>query len=270
MLCFPNCKINIGLYITCRRADGYHNLETVFYPVGLQDVLEIVPSSHTQLHTTGNAIAGSVADNLVFKAYNILSQQYPDKVPALDIYLHKVIPTGAGLGGGSADGAFMLSLLNNYCQLDLSQPQLAQLALQLGSDCPFFIYNTPQLATGRGEVLTDIAIDLSAYSIQLILPKIHVATATAFKNIVPKPAVFNLSEITNLPIQEWRNMIGNDFEEPVFEQHPELANIKQQLYAQNAIYAAMSGSGSAIYGIFEKGKKAEIITEIPFETFYLA
>ena len=156
MLSFPNCKINLGLYVTQKRADGYHDIETVFLPVQLKDVLEIVPSTETKLVQTGLPVAGNVDDNLVWKAYKLLSAYFPTKIPTLDIYLHKVIPMGAGMGGGSADGSFMLRLLNDYCQLKLTDEQLAALALQLGSDCPFFIYNTPQFATGRGELMIPI------------------------------------------------------------------------------------------------------------------
>ena len=165
MISFPNCKINLGLYITRKREDGYHDIETVFYPLpaeasakvgGLNDVLEIVPANKTQLHMSGLPVAGDNNSNLVWKAYELLKEKYPNKINDLDIFLHKTIPMGAGLGGGSADGAFMLRLLNDYYQLGLNNAQLATYALQLGSDCPFFIYNTPQLAAGRGEKMTPI------------------------------------------------------------------------------------------------------------------
>jgi len=268
MLCFPNCKINLGLYITHKRDDGYHDIETVFYPVQLTDALEIIPAAQTTLHTSGIGIAGNTDDNLVYKAYKLLQSQFPDKVPAFDIYLLKAIPMGAGLGGGSADGAFMLRLINDHCKLGLDNNTLAGYALQLGSDCPFFIYNTPQLATGRGEQMQEVDVDLSAYSIQLIYPLVHISTAQAFRSITPTPASFDLRKLPELPLTEWKNKVSNDFEAPIFSQHPILADIKQQLYAQGAIYASMSGSGSAIYGIFEKGKKAGIVTE-NVQTFYI-
>jgi 4-diphosphocytidyl-2-C-methyl-D-erythritol kinase len=296
MLSFPNCKINIGLYVTQRREDGYHDIETVFYPLSaiatakedgsLHDVLEIVPAAETQLHFSGRQVAGNDTDNLVWKAYQLMCKKFPGKtsplppslthranakggIPALDIYLHKIIPMGAGLGGGSADGAFMLQLLNDYCRLSLSKEELISLALQLGSDCPFFIYNKPQFASGRGELMNDIAISLDGYSIQLICPNVHVPTGMAFSLIQPKPAAYNLRELHNLPIAEWKSNISNDFEQPVFQLHPALAGIKRQLYEQGAVYAAMSGSGSAIYGIFVKGGKAEIKADVGFEVFYL-
>ncbi len=269
MLCFPNCKINLGLYVTAKRSDGYHDLETVFFPLMVQDVLEVIPAAKTAMRVTGLPVAGDATDNLVWKAYTMLQQQFPAKIPQLEILLHKVIPMGAGLGGGSADGAFMLQLLNDYCTLELDKPALAAMALTLGSDCPFFVYNTPQFATGRGEKMTPVNIDLSAYSIQLICPEVHVSTRDAFSNINPRPAPFNLAGLGTLPVPEWRDSVANDFEATVFAKHPELAAIKAQLYAQGAIYAAMSGTGSAIFGIFKKGGRAVVQSDIPFREVYL-
>ncbi len=280
MLCFPNCKINLGLYVTRKRADGYHDLETVFYPVSspaatassgmvLHDVLEIVPATTSQLHMSGLPVQGSASDNLVLKAYNLLKAKFPTVIAGLDIYLHKTIPMGAGLGGGSANGAYMLLLLNDFFSLGLSKPDLAGLALQLGSDCPFFIYNTPQFATGRGEKTTGLTLDLSDYSIQVICPQVHVSTAGAFAMITPAPAPFNLMQLPLLPIDQWKDKITNDFEQPVFQQHPALSDIKQQLYLSGAIYASMSGSGSSIYAIFEKGHKAAINTTVGFTSYYI-
>jgi 4-diphosphocytidyl-2-C-methyl-D-erythritol kinase len=281
MLCFPNCKINLGLYITGGRDDGYHNLETLFYPVVpvgkvneapfmLRDVLEIVPAADTRLHMSGLPVAGNETNNLVLKAYQLLQQRYAEAVSPLDIYLHKVIPMGAGLGGGSADGAFMLRLMNDYFRLGLNDATLAALALQLGSDCPFFIYNTPQYATGRGEIFTPATVDLTGYSIQVVCPEVHVSTAAAFAMIRPRPAGFDLSKLGQLPISDWKDCITNDFEEPVFAQHGELAGIKEQLYEQGAVYASMSGSGSAIYGIFPQGTSAVITSTVTFSSFYMA
>ena len=269
MLCFPNCKINLGLYVTHRRDDGYHDIETVFYPLKLNDVLEIIPARETQLHTSGLAIAGNTSENLVWKAWELLQDRFPGKAKPVDIYLHKTIPMGAGLGGGSANGAYMLRMLNDYWDLKQNDLQLAASALKLGSDCPFFIRNTPQFATGRGEVMNNIAVDLSAYSIQLICPQVHVSTAKAFGMITPRPAPFDLRSINTLPIEQWKDHISNDFETPVFAQHPTLAEIKQQLYDQGALYASMSGSGSSIFGIFPKGKKTEIEADVAFEGFYV-
>lgn len=261
MICFPNCKINIGLFITRKREDGYHDLETVFYPVTehksapLNDVLEVVPAvAQPQLHLSGLGVSGNTSDNLVWKAYQLLKELYGDKVPALDVYLHKVIPMGAGLGGGSADGAFMLRLLNDYCNLALSAQQLAEYALQLGSDCPFFIYNTPQYAAGRGEHMTPVQVDLSGYEIRVVCAGVHVSTREAFARMTPRVAPFDLRGISELPVSEWRHHISNDFEASVFSIYPELAAIKQQMYEQGAVYASMTGTGSAIYGLFERAK----------------
>jgi len=269
MLTFPNAKINIGLYITGKREDGYHNLETVFYPVKLSDALELIelPGMPASLRTSGLAVAGRTEDNLVWSAFRLLQRDFPDKVRPLQLLLHKVIPMGGGMGGGSADGAFMLRMLNEFFGLQLDTPQLESYALQLGSDCPFFIHNRPSFASGRGEVLEPVSLDLSGYSLQLICPELHVSTAGAFRNIIPRKAPLALRELPLLPLTEWRQRVGNDFERPVFEAHPVLADIKQQLYDQGAIYAAMSGTGSTLYGVFEKGREAVIKTSIPYRSF---
>lgn len=271
MLSFPNCKINIGLYVTNRRADGYHDLETVFYPItGMNDVLEVVPATEigARLWLNGAAIAGDIQQNLVWKAYLFMKNRFAVQVPELDIHLLKNLPMGAGMGGGSADGAFALMLLNDYCQLGLDKTTLADMALQLGSDCPFFIYNTPQFAQGRGEQMSSLSqLDLSSYSIQVVCPEVHVSTRDAFGLITPQKPVFDLRNIQELPIEQWKDNISNDFEAPVFSQHPALADIKQQLYAQGAIYASMTGSGSAIYGIFQKGNSATIASHLTFKNY---
>lgn len=259
MLSFPNCKINIGLYITNRREDGYHDLDTVFYPLtSLHDALEIIPAEHAALHISGRTVSGNKGDNLVWKAYKLLQTVFPDSIGELDIYLLKAIPMGAGLGGGSADGAFMLQLLNDYFELGLDKEQLIVYALQLGSDCPFFIQNSPQYATGRGEVMKPLPIDLSNYSIRLVCPDVHISTAKAFQMITPRKAAFDLNKLVDIPITEWQNHVVNDFEQPVFDQYPVLADIKQQLYNQGALYASMSGTGSTIYGIFSKHQKVDL------------
>ena len=279
MICFPNCKINLGLYVTNKRSDGYHDLETVFYPLSvvaandnylpLRDVLEIVPADEAKLTLSGLAVAGNNNDNLVWKAYQLLRSEFPGKVPALDIYLHKVIPMGAGLGGGSADGSFMLKLINDYCNLGLSAAMLATCALKLGSDCPIFIYNTPMFATGRGEQLAHAAVDLSGFSIQIICPKVHVSTAKAFSSLSPRAASFDLRTLHQLPVADWKEKVANDFETTVFRQHAVLGEIKEQLYTHGALYASMSGTGSAIYGIFRKSGRAQIVVNTPFEDYYI-
>ncbi|RYZ56455.1 MAG: 4-(cytidine 5'-diphospho)-2-C-methyl-D-erythritol kinase [Sphingobacteriales bacterium] len=269
MLSFPISKINLGLYVTEKRTDGYHNLETVFYPIPLRDVLEVIPSTESRIEVSGKVVAGNTTDNLVWKAFQLVQQEYPEKVLSSAIYLHKAIPMGAGLGGGSSDGACMLRILNDVYHLDLGDERLAELALMLGSDCPFFIYGKPMFASGRGEELTPIALDLSAYSIQVICPDLHVSTATAFSLLHPTPAATDLRQLASLPMASWKDKVSNVFEEAAFRAHPPLQEIKEQLYTQGALYASMSGSGSAIYGIFEKETKAEISTTLEFESHYL-
>lgn len=254
MLSFPNCKINLGLYVTERRPDGYHSLETIFYPVPhVRDALEIVPAQggEASLTVSGMAVVGDPANNLVWKAWQMLHRHYPQQVPLLDIYLHKAIPMGAGLGGGSADGSFMLRLLNDYAGLELSNGRLEELALQLGSDCPFFIRNTPQFASGRGELMEPVAVDLSGYEIRMVHPGVHVSTGKAFSMITPRPALFDLRQLPELPVAEWRQHIVNDFEAPIFALYPELVQAKEELYQQGAVYASMSGSGSSLFGLFK-------------------
>ena len=268
MVCFPNCKINIGLYITSKRPDGYHDLETIFLPLPLTDVLEVVPAPETTLNLSGIPVQGDVTDNLVMKAWQLLRADFPDRIGNAATYLHKVIPSGAGLGGGSSDGAFMLQTLNTVFGLDLTADRLAAYALQLGSDCPFFIPNRPIFASGRGELFNDVALNLSGHAIQLLCPHVHVSTAAAFKMISPRPAPYNLRHIGELPIAHWKDHISNDFEMPVFAAHPQLARLKETLYASGALYASMSGSGSALYGIYPKGLRP--IMELPagVDAFY--
>ena len=271
MISFPNCKINIGLYITNRRADGYHDLETIFYPVkGLHDALEVTPAKNTitsiQIH--GLDIAGKAEQNLVWKAYELVKERFPAKATPIDIHLLKAIPMGAGMGGGSADGAFMLRLLNDYYKLELKDKVLAEMALELGSDCPFFIYNTPQFAQGRGEQMSPVKIDLSSYSLQLVCPEVHISTKDAFAMITPREAMYHLRSLPDLAVAQCKDHVRNDFEYPVFMQHPELAGIKKQLYDKGAVYASMSGSGSTIYGIFRKGQKADVNTTLACKHYY--
>lgn len=250
MIVFPNCKINLGLRILNKREDGFHNLETVFYPVPFRDVLEIIPNNILEFTATGLLVDGNAEDNLCLKAYHLLKKDFP-QLPAIKIHLHKTIPMGAGLGGGSADAAFMLKLLNEKFKLDLSTPKLLNYALQLGSDCPFFIKNKPCFATGRGEILEEITVDLSAYKIVLINPGIHVNTGWAFANVTPAPLKKSIKEIIQQPIGRWKDELINDFEKPVFASHPQIKEIKETLYSQGAMYAAMSGSGSTVFGIFK-------------------
>src|SRR6187399_1690125 len=251
MVSFPNCKINLGLNIVNKRNDGYHDIETIFFPIHLKDALELVEKEKLEFSTSGSLIEGEPKENLCIKAYNLLKKDFPE-LPTVQMYLHKAIPTGAGLGGGSADGAFTLKLLNKKFELSLSEKQLINYSLQLGSDCPFFILNKPCFATGRGEILEQTELDLSEYKFLIVRPPIHISTAWAFSTIKPFKPVKLIKQIIQQPIATWKAELINDFEKPVFENHPEIKKIKDKLYDEGAIYASMSGSGSAVYGIFKK------------------
>lgn len=256
MILFPNCKINLGLYVTAKRPDGYHDIETIFYPVNLRDGLEAIQNSgqgkEDQLSITGNRIDGASGDNLCLRAVRLIRQEFP-KLPPLHIHLHKLIPTGAGLGGGSADGAFMLQLLNKKFQLELSTERLLLFALELGSDCPFFVINKPSFARGRGEILEKVNLDLGAYRMVLVNPGIHISTAWAFSKIKPEKERPSLKEIIQTPVSTWREKLMNDFEPHVITAYPELKKIKEALYASGALYASLTGTGSTIFGLFAEG-----------------
>lgn len=258
MIVFPNAKINIGLYVTNRRNDGFHDLETVFYPVPLYDALEAIEDCNSfSCSVSGLPVDTSGSENLCVKAFRLLKKNFP-QMPDVHIYLHKAIPMGAGLGGGSADAAFTLALLNDKFQLALSKSQLLNYALQLGSDCPFFIHNKPCIAKGRGERIEPIGLNLGGYYFVLINPGIHINTAWAFKQLTPKAISFSLQEIICKPVEVWKDILHNDFEQPVFKQYPAIKNIKTELYESGAVYASMSGSGSSVYGIFKKnGEKKD-------------
>ena len=258
LLEFPNCKINIGLNVISKREDGYHNIETILYPLPWYDILEIIVGNRDSktnrpdaLHLSGITVPGALTDNICLKAAALLRKDFPEISP-LTIYLHKTIPAGAGLGGGSSDGAFALLLLDRLFELGLSAPQLAAYALQLGSDCPFFINNTACFATGRGEQMEPVSSDLSEYTIVLINPGIHINTGWAFSQLTPAVPSQNLNELIKQPLTAWRNLIKNDFEEPVLRQYPQIAAVKEMLYAKGALFAAMTGTGSTVYGIFTK------------------
>lgn len=249
MVIFPNCKINLGLHITGKRPDGFHELETVFYPVQLRDILEVVSSTSLEFQFTGLAIPGNPASNLCLKAYQLLKEDFP-QLPPVQMHLHKIIPMGAGLGGGSADGAFALRLLNEKYKLNISSQQLIDYAAKLGSDCPFFIMNKACYATGRGEILTPIILDLSRYRFVIVHPGIHINTKWAFEQIQPGLPSRSIKEIIQLPIQDWKHYLSNDFEAPIMQNYPAIEAIKMALYNDGAIYASMSGSGSAVFGIY--------------------
>ena len=256
MVIFPNAKINIGLQVLGKRDDGFHNLHTIFLPVNIKDALEIIPSENKQeeqvlFSHSGLAINGNPSDNLCVSAYNLLQKDFPE-LPPVQIHLHKCIPMGAGMGGGSADAAFTLRLLNDLFKLNINAEKLLQYALQLGSDCPFFLLNKPSFAAGRGELFEEVKIDLSACKIVLIFPGIHVSTKEAFNGIIPSISKNHLKESILHPINEWKYLIENDFEKPIFSKFPVLKEIKDTFYAEGALYASMSGSGSSLYGIFDK------------------
>lgn len=254
MLTFPNAKINLGLNITEKRPDGYHNLETVFYPIPLEDALEITelqgaPGEKFRLHQAGLEIAGEADSNLVVKAYKLLDEQF--HLPPTDIHLFKHIPSGAGLGGGSADAAFMLKLLNEQFGLALTDDALEEYAARLGADCAFFIKNRPVYAEGIGNLFSPIALSLKGYRLWLVKPDIFVSTRDAFARIKPRRPQASLREIVKLPVEEWKACMVNDFEESVFPQFPAIGEIKEEMYRQGAVYASMSGSGSSVYGLFK-------------------
>jgi 4-diphosphocytidyl-2-C-methyl-D-erythritol kinase len=249
MVVFPNCKINLGLHITGKRPDGFHELETVFYPVPLTDILEVVSATRLQFQSTGLDIPGNPASNLCLKAYQLLKEDFP-QLPPVQMHLHKIIPMGAGLGGGSADGAFALTLMNEKYQLNLTTNQLMAYAAKLGSDCPFFIMNAACYATGRGELLTPINLDLSGYRFVIVHPGIHINTKWAFEQIKPSLPTRSIKEIIQLPIEDWKHYLSNDFEAPIQQNYPTIEAIKLALYKDGALYASMSGSGSAVFGIY--------------------
>lgn len=268
MLAFPNCKINLGLNIIAKRPDGYHDIETVFYPLPLQDVLEIISSDELEFSSSGGSIPGDPEENLCVKAWHLLKQDFP-RLPPVKIHLYKNIPIGAGLGGGSSDAAQTLILLNEKFSLGINREQFARYALQLGSDCAFFIYNQPCFAKGRGEVLDPIELDTSSWSLVIVYPPLHVSTSWAYANARPAPLRTSLKEIISLPIAQWKDRLANDFEEAVFHEFPAIRQVKEKLYSHGALYAALSGSGSAVFGIFPKNKIAGIAFETGYQVFYL-
>ncbi len=250
MVIFPGCKINIGLTITDKRLDGYHNLESIFYPLPWSDILEINRSDVFSIQCSGLTIGGDSTSNLVVKAYLLLKESYD--LPPVQIHLHKIVPMGAGLGGGSADGAAALVLLNDLFNLGISTDDLELFAGKLGSDCPFFIKNKVAYVLGTGDILEEFTLDLSGYYLQLINPNIHVSTKEAFAGIRFSKNLNNLKELVKTPLNSWKNAIKNDFEETIFPLHPEIAVLKRQLYLNGAIYASMTGTGSTVYGIFKE------------------
>lgn len=254
MISFPNCKINIGLNIVAKREDGYHNIETVFYPIPWSDILEITPTGYkdpaVEFKSTGIRIYGGKEKNLCVRAYQLLSASH--SLAPVKMHLHKIIPIGAGLGGGSSDAAFAIKSLNKLFHLQLTDSQLESYAAELGSDCPFFIRNKPVYATGRGEIFEDIKLKLDPYFIVIVKPRVHVSTADAYAGVKPKTPEQSLKNLIRNPIETWSETVRNDFEETILPKYPSIRKIKQRLYAEGAVYASMSGSGSSVFGIFKK------------------
>lgn len=250
MLTFPNAKINLGLNIVSKRADGYHNIETIFYPIPIKDALEIIPADETKFIQSGIRIDVPAEKNIVFKAYNIIASEYD--LPKFNIHLLKNIPFGAGLGGGSSDAAFMLKMLNEICELNIGKEKLEEAASKIGADCAFFIDNKPVFATGIGNIFEPVEMSLEGLYMCLVKPDISVSTPQAYSNAKPAIPELSLKDIVKHPIEEWKNLMVNDFEKTVFPQFPEIAEIKEKLYESGAIYASMSGSGSSVFGIFRE------------------
>lgn len=249
MISFPPAKINLGLNIIEKRSDNFHNIETVFFQIQWCDILEIIKADSFKIFQSGLTVEGNLKDNLCVRAYDLLKTDF-NLVP-VHIYLHKFIPMGAGLGGGSSDAAYTLMLLNDIFLLKLSKAELANYASKLGSDCACFLHQQPMFAEGRGEILSEINLVLNGYSIVIVMPPAQVKTAEAYSKVVPHRPTLSVKEIVTLPIEQWKNNLKNDFEDSVFKSHPIIKNSKEKMYELGAIYASMSGSGAAVFGIFD-------------------
>lgn len=250
MVAFPHCKINLGLHVARKRPDGFHDIHTCFYPVPFTDVLEILPAETFSVSFSGNTIPGSADENLIVRAYQLLKKDLG--IPPVKMHLHKCIPAGAGLGGGSSDGAFVLRMLNEIFDLKLSREKLNHYAGQLGSDCAFFLQDAPKSGKGKGDELEELVVDLKGKFLVLVMPGIHVSTAAAYNSIVPsRPGMLPDQVVKQYPVSQWRDLLKNDFEVPVFREHRQIGEIRGKLYEGGALYASMSGSGSSVYGIFE-------------------
>jgi len=252
MIVKPNCKVNLGLNIVRKRIDGYHDLETVFYPAGLCDIVEINPSADGRFRfsASGLKIPGDQATNLCVQAYELMREHF--NIPPVDIHLQKIIPVGSGLGGGSTDGAYTLKALNEMFNLGMCNDHLKAFASRLGSDCTFFIENIPSFAKGRGEILEKVDVGLSGLYLLIVIPQVHVSTAEAYSIIQPGRPAASLKEIIKLPLSQWKANMINDFEDPVCRKFPIIGQIKEMMYSKGAVYSSMSGSGSAVYGLFNE------------------
>jgi len=249
MLTFANAKINLGLFLTEKRSDAYHNLQTVFYPIKINDVVELVDAEETSMLIKGIDIPGDATDNLCFKAFKTLQKDFD--LPNQQIVLLKNIPVGAGLGGGSSDAAFLIKLINQKFKLGLADEQMEAYARPLGADCAFFIKNKPTYAFGKGDEFEALSVNLSQYYLVLVKPPIHVSTAQAYSKVKIKQPASSLKDLIHLPLQDWEAHIFNDFEPSVFEKYPQIDEIKTKLYQAGAKFALMSGSGSSVFAIFE-------------------
>lgn len=271
MICFPNAKINLGLTITEKREDGFHNIETIFYPVGWNDALEIVSvraesktvtsKEEFNLHLSGLAISGNTTDNLLYKAWQIIKQT--KTLPPINVYLHKTLPMGAGIGGGSADAAFFINLLNEQFTLNFSETERIDIAKQLGSDCAFFLKNKPVFASQKGDVFTDIKLDLSHLYIAIIYPNVHSNTKEAYSLVKPHQPNKSLLQVIKQPISTWKTDLVNDFEASVFNLYPIVEKTKNNLYDIGALYSCMSGSGSAVFGLFDEEPDIKVLAQFP-------
>jgi 4-diphosphocytidyl-2-C-methyl-D-erythritol kinase len=264
MICHPPCKINIGLHVIEKRPDKFHEIETVFYPLPLCDMLEVVQAGDgiMEFSSSGLSIPGNPQENICLKAYRLFESEF--SIPAVKMHLHKIIPTGAGLGGGSSDGTHTLLLLNQLFGLGLDTNRLTGYASLLGSDCAFFVSSSPSYAHGRGELTEPYPLDLSDYSIVLMVPPVHVSTALAYQGVKPARPAWSLRNLKDLGVTEWRGLVVNDFESHVFRTFPEIAGLRDYLYSQGALYASMSGSGSSLFGLFPKGQVPDLHAENVF------
>jgi 4-diphosphocytidyl-2-C-methyl-D-erythritol kinase len=262
MIVFPNAKINLGLKVLKKRADGYHDIQTVFYPIPLHDVLEAVPSPDGVFRFTssGNVIPSKTEDNLCVRAYHLINNAFG--ISPVHMHLHKVIPSGAGMGGGSSDAASALILLNALYELGIEEPRLMNYASQLGSDCAFFVRNIPSFAEGRGEIITNVPVRLSGYNLIIIKPPFFVSTALAYTLVIPSGKPLDPGKIAHESPDKWKGFLANDFESAIFSKYPGLKRIKDELYSSGALYASMSGSGSAMYGIFPS-KMPDLTDQFP-------
>ncbi|MBS1681063.1 MAG: 4-(cytidine 5'-diphospho)-2-C-methyl-D-erythritol kinase [Bacteroidetes bacterium] len=263
MVAFPFAKINLGLHILSKRTDGFHNIETCFYPIGLCDILEVIPSGDFSFTQSGLEVDGLPGDNLCVKAYHLLKKDFA--FGEAQIHLHKIIPMGAGLGGGSSNAAFTLRLLNQVFELKMEKEQLKNYAAQLGSDCSFFIEDQPMIGVGRGEILNHAPVKLKGFFLVLVKPDVHSSTHEAYASIKPTANRNSIKEILKLSMQNWKKEITNDFEKTIFEKHPIIGKAKEKFYSLGATYSGMSGSGASVFGIFEK--PIDLKNEFP-EMFY--